>query len=173
VARRAKGTRPRAEGSESLLTVDLSDLDFRLRLFVDADKLVRNVGRRLATKVKKAIKRGTTYDGRRSDYELDQSGELLKGIRYHKWGAVAPSTRRRKDVSDKAWSSYGLIAILTSEPWATAHGAPVIDPFGAQSKERVAKDVAELTAKDVARQVKKGEAGLIKELRNSAKGRRR
>lgn len=150
------------------LTVDLTELDFATRLKVNGDEMMRRVGQRVATKVRSGIKKQTNWDGSRfpGGVTLQRSKTLLRSIKYRR-GIVAPDWWiLRTDVSRRARTSYGLMAIHVAM-------IPGLDPFGWRQPDARAAELTDLAAVELGRQIDRGEAGLIFELRrNLRRGRR-
>jgi hypothetical protein len=83
------------------LSLDLSRWPMSLRAKINGEKLSRNVGNRLATKIKQRLRKGLEADGRPIEppvtggKPLNRTGELIRSIRWD-GGFVAPSYRRTR-----------------------------------------------------------------------------
>lgn len=159
----------------------------RMRLRINADKLSRNVGNKLATHVRRQLKRGITGGGEsipapEGKRPLHQTGELVKSIRYSRtYQMVMANNLKRthgdRQLSRRAWSLYGLTRILISGKWrrGAKKGQPVrsvVDLYGDQSA-LVAQKKEQAAQAEIRRQLSIGEVGLVEELRATyRKGRR-
>lgn len=82
-------------------SLDLSRWPMSLRVKINAEKLSRNVGNRLATKIKQRLRQGLRANGAAipapvtGGQPLNVTGELIKSIRY-KDGWVAASWHRKR-----------------------------------------------------------------------------
>lgn len=105
------------QGLQVEITVPVVEgLDF------DENAFYRKTGNSLATAIRAAIRTGTELHGKALPQPkpgkgvgspLNRTGGLIRSIRYS-GGWVAPSTRRRQDVSRRAYSNFGLMAIHLS-----------------------------------------------------------
>lgn len=87
--------------ADQFFKVDLRRWPLSLRVKINAEKLSRNVGNRLATKIKQRLRSGLEADGTpiqapvTGGKPLNRTGELIKSIRYRD-GWVAASWQRRR-----------------------------------------------------------------------------
>lgn len=159
----------------------------RMRLKINADKLSRNVGNKLATHVRRQLKKGQTGGGEsipapEDKRPLHRTGELVKSIRYSRtYQMVMANNLKRthggRQLSRRAWSLYGLTRILISGKWrrGAKKGQPVrrvVDLYGDQSA-LVTQKKEQAAQAEIRRQLSVGEVGLVEELRSTYRRGRR
>lgn len=193
------------------MSIDQSAIDLtitvpaKMRLRLNREKLQRNVGNRLATRLRKQWGMGRTGGGEplpiptsentRRKAPLHVSGTLMKAVKYSRFYAFVMADNLKKDVVDesgktrriskRANSLFGLSRILISGKWrrrrdlgktvqtkrgtmrVTSPGTPVrapVDLYGdsAQVTIDAKQDYAQ---REISRQLKRNEAGIIEEAR--------
>lgn len=155
------------------MTIDWSRWPTRVRFKINKDKLFKKVGGRVASGVKRRIKKGEGADGMSlpppqsaTNPPLMRTKKLWRSIKYdRRLKEVIPSTKRREDVSRRARSNFGLMRILIVQR--------DIDPMGVDSG--LEKTMSTASQKEIKRQINSGEGGLITELKGRlrSRGRRR
>lgn len=94
-----------------LLRIDLSKWPISMRMKINAEKLSRNVGNRLATKIKQRLRAGIDGAGRplkppmTGGQPLNRTGELIRSIRWKDYWVSASWTKKRQEKL-KRQSSY-------------------------------------------------------------------
>lgn len=163
----------------------------RMRLRINGEKLSRNVGNRLATHVRRQWLRGQTGGGESIPVSddadanrrpLHRTGELARAVRYSRqYQMVMASNLKRthgqRSLSRRAWSLYGLSRILISGKWRRGRDKgrpvrPVVDLYGDQSTLIAAKK-QEAAQREVTRQLRANELGLVTELEHIYRSGRR
>lgn len=151
----------------------------RIRLKINGDRLKKAIGASVAAAVRRRLTRGQDGDGRplpapiAGNSPLNRTGELIKSIKYWaRLGIVGPSTFARPDVSERARSNFGLMKIHISGIYSKAGDAvdrpDLVDPMGSNSLETF-QTIEKAGTKEIARQLQKGQAGLILELKGMFK----
>lgn len=147
------------------------DVPFNMRLRFDGEKVAQSVGRKVASKIRRKLKKGEDYDGnalpvgKDGGPGLNDTGRLIKSIKYRKGTATIEPTGKREDVSKRAGGNFGLLSIHIQ--------TRDIDPLGTGSGKQLDKDLNEQTEKEIAKQIKSGKATLVGELRRAVGGGRR
>jgi len=188
-------------------TIDLTiTVPAKMRLKLNREKLQRNVGNRLATRLRKQWGMGLTGGGQplpiptsentRRKAPLNVSGTLMKAVKYSRFYAFVMADNLKKDVVDesgktrriskRANSLFGLSRILISGKWRrrrdlgqvvqTKKGAKRVLSAGEAVRAPVDLygDNAQVTIdakhdyaqREIARQLKRNEAGIIEEARD-------
>lgn len=161
-----------------LLQVDLN-FPTAIRLRIDGDKVKKAIGNGVAAAVRSRLRQGLDGDGSplpapaSGGAPLNARGSLIRSIRYDpRLGFVLPRTTRREDVSKRARSNFGLMAILISGVFVprgrqqSTDRPMLVDPMGSDQPSTV-KLVEEFGAKELKRQEQSGELGLVLELKRS------
>ena len=166
-----------ARPTASPLLVDLN-FPLSIRLALDSAEVEKKVGTKLATAIRKRLRKGVDAHGealpalKTGKRPLKSTGKLLRSIKYQrKLGFVAPSVRsNRDDISKRARSNFGLMAIQISGVFRKGSSASrePIDPMGAQADSTL-KTMQAATTDEVNRQLAKGQAGLVLELKRKAR----
>ncbi len=149
------------------IEVDLSNfpLDWRLRL--DSERIMRKVGNKVAARVRRRMK---TRKGMRSGQDLNNTGALIRSVKYdRREGVVRPSVRTRSDVSRRVRSNYGLYRVHLSGKYRRI-GYQRLEPMDALGTEDPAtwQDIEQLVEQAVAKELKSGRGGLVGELKRGA-----
>ena len=166
-----------ARPTKSPLLVDLN-FPLSIRLALDSAEVEKKVGTKLATAIRKRLRKGVDAQGealpppKTGKRPLKSTGKLLRSIKYQRrLGFVAPSVRsNRDDISKRARSNFGLMSIQISGVFRKGSSASrePIDPMGAQADSTL-KTMQATTTDEVNRQLSRGRAGLILELKRKAR----
>lgn len=158
---------------QSLLVVDI-DVPISLRLKINGDKALRNVGNRVASYVRRQLRAGLDGDGsplprpKDGGSPLNRTGELIRSIKYHRHlQMVAPGTRTRADISSRARSNYGLMAIHIAGIYhrrGSPDRADLLDPMHSIDPS-MTRRIVEWTERELVRQEKLGQFGLLAEFK--------
>jgi len=155
------------------------NIPLRMRLKINGDKLKRAIGASVAAATRRRLTQGQDGDGRplpapeSGTPPLQRTGVMIKSIKYWaRMGIVAPSTTARPDVSARARSNFGLMSIHISGIYSKDGDAvdrpALVDPMGQNSPETF-KAIEKSGTKELARQLKKNEAGLLLELQRGGR----
>lgn len=161
---------------DGLLSVHI-DIPARAQLYISRDKLLKAIGNSVASNIRKRLSAGIDGDGsplptpQTGNTPFNRTGELIKSIKYYsKSGMVSPGMWTRQGIGRRARSNFGLMSILIANVF-TRKGKPQNpsrpepkDPMGSLSPKTV-EIIEKAAAREVARQLKKGEMGLILDLR--------
>lgn len=175
-----------ARPTESPLLVDLN-FPATIRLNLDGDEVEKRVGRKIATAVRKRIRKGLDAYGKplpKPEFSKGKgrpffdTGQMVRSIKFQrsrrekdagsrtKISFVGPSTRpNRSELSDRAYSSFGLMSIQMRGIFqqGKVRSRPQVDAMGADAPSTLAIMQNE-TRKEVDRQLASGRYGLKLEL---------
>ena len=172
--------------NDSPLLVDLN-FPATIRLRIDSAELEKRVGKKLATSVRKRIRKGLDAEGKplpKPEFAKGKgrpffdTGKMVRSIKFQrsraqkdkgsrqKFSFVGPSTRpNRSELSARAYSSFGLMSIQMRGIFKQGkqRSRPQVDAMGAESPSTLAIIQRE-TQGEVDRQLKSGRYGLELEL---------
>lgn len=176
-----------ARRTESPLLVDLN-FPATIRLHLDSAEVEKRVGRKIATAVRKRIRKGLDAYGEAlpkpkfaegKGRAFFDTGRMVRSIKFQrsrvasdgkasrgKFSFVGPSTRRnRNELSTRAYSSFGLMSIQMRGIFqqGKVRSRPQVDAMGADAPTTLGIMQRETEA-EVARQLASGRYGLQLEL---------
>lgn len=171
--------------ARGLLQVDLSEFDVRLRLALNGDQVAKAAGRKLATKIRSQLRKGQTFDGaplpqpQDGGEPLSTTGKLIRSIKYRPEHAmVMPAPGRRRDVSKRANSNFGLMAIHISGVY-TRPGViqnddrPFVGDIMGSESSKAAELLEAEASREIDRQLRSGDGGIVTELKGRYRTARR
>ena len=152
-------------GSRGTMEISLVEYPWFQRIKMNSDELAFQVGRKIATAVRKRLRKGQADAGsalpqvkRGGRTVLNDSGKLIRSIKYDKkLREIAPKGKRRdghkwnKSVGNRN-AAIMAVHIHTLE----------IDPLGSEDFGPMFEEIA---AKEIQRQIDRGEFSLVHDMR--------
>lgn len=146
---------------EGLITADIR-IPWRMRIFVDGDRVLARVGTRLADRKRRQLRGGKDGAGKSLPVPKDggdplrRSDRLIKSIKYDKRTKSVRPVGTRGDLGRSLRGrNFALMAVLIHQKR--------IDPMAVNDRDHRATSRA--AEREIGKQLKKGKAGLLAELR--------
>lgn len=143
-----------------------------IRLKLDSARVEARVGNKIAAFIRRRIGSRVSL---RSGTSLNQTGDLIRSIKYDKKaGVVRPSVRTRPGASPRARSNFGIMKIYISGKFRRDGYQRLerTDPMGSEDPKLLNK-IPQWTQQAINSELKAGRASLVDELRRSLdRGRR-